>query len=74
MIIVDEEHDHSYKQEDHVAYHARDMAVLRARREDVPVVLASATPSLETEYNLDHGKYERLQLSARIGKAVMPKN
>ena len=73
MIIVDEEHDHSYKQEDHVAYHARDMAVLRARREDIPVVLASATPSLETEYNLDHGKYERLQLSARIGKAVMPK-
>lgn len=73
MVIVDEEHDHSYKQEDHVAYHARDMAVLRARRESIPVVLASATPSLETEYNIDHGKYERLQLTARIGGAEMPK-
>ncbi len=73
MIIVDEEHDHSYKQEDHVAYHARDMAVLRARGESVPIVLASATPSLETEYNIDHGKYERLRLTSRIGDAVMPK-
>ena len=73
MIIVDEEHDHSYKQDDHVAYHARDMAVLRGQREDIPVVLASATPSLETEFNLDHGRYDRLCLTARIGTAVMPR-
>jgi primosomal protein N' (replication factor Y) len=73
MIIVDEEHDQSYKQEDHVVYHARDMAVLRAQRENIPVVLASATPSLETEYNVEQGKYSRLRLTARIGTAVMPR-
>jgi primosomal protein N' (replication factor Y) len=49
------------------------MAVLRAQREQIPVVLASATPSLETEYNIDHGKYARLRLTARVGTAVMPK-
>lgn len=73
MIIVDEEHDHSYKQDDHVAYHARDMAVLRGQRKQIPVVLASATPSLESEFNIDHARYHRLRLTSRIGTAVMPK-
>ncbi len=56
LIIVDEEHDPSYKQEDGVAYHARDMAVVRAQRSGVPIVLASATPSLESHINADVGR------------------
>ena len=51
LIIVDEEHDPAYKQEDGVHYHARDMAVVRARATKIPIVLASATPSVETEVN-----------------------
>ena len=57
LIIVDEEHDPSYKQEDGVLYHARDMAVVRAHFEQIPIVLASATPSLETLENVKNGKY-----------------
>ena len=72
LIVVDEEHDHSYKQEDQVIYHARDMAVARARFEKIPLVLASATPSLETVHNVQSGKYSELTLPSRHGGASMP--
>lgn len=72
LIVVDEEHDNSYKQEDGVLYHARDMAVLRASIEKCSVVLASATPSLETWSNAEAGKYQRVELASRYGKAVLP--
>ena len=73
LIVVDEEHDTSYKQEDGVLYNARDMAVLRASICGAQVVLASATPSLETWANAEAGKYRRLELTSRFGPAVMPK-
>ncbi|RYH10058.1 primosomal protein N' [Tropicimonas sp. IMCC6043] len=72
LIVVDEEHDSSYKQEDMVFYNARDMAVLRASLSDAQVVLASATPSLESWANAEAGKYARLQLGTRFGAAEMP--
>jgi len=72
LIVVDEEHDTSYKQEDGVLYNARDMAVLRAAINGAQVVLASATPSLETWANVEAGKYQRLELTSRFGDAVMP--
>ncbi|MHA1538961.1 MAG: replication restart helicase PriA [Alphaproteobacteria bacterium] len=72
LIIVDEEHENSYKQEEGVPYHARDMAVLRGALEKVPVILASATPSLESLSNVEKKKYEVLHLSDRFGEAVLP--
>lgn len=72
LIVVDEEHDTSYKQDDGVLYNARDMAVLRASLCGARVVLASATPSLESWANADAGKYERIELTSRFGPAVMP--
>nr|WP_238932950.1 primosomal protein N' [Sulfitobacter mediterraneus] len=72
LIVVDEEHDSSYKQEEGVLYNARDMAVLRAAICGAQVVLASATPSLETWANVEAGKYRRLDLTSRFGPAVMP--
>ncbi len=72
LIVVDEEHDPSYKQEDGVLYNARDMAVLRASLCDAQVVLASATPALETWVNARAGRYARLDLSARYGVAELP--
>ncbi|MBZ8118575.1 primosomal protein N' [Roseovarius sp. LXJ103] len=72
LIVVDEEHDSSYKQEEGVLYNARDMAVLRASICGAQVVLASATPSLESWSNAEAGKYTRLDLAARYGKAVLP--
>ncbi len=72
LLIVDEEHDASYKQEDGVIYNARDMAVARGRFEKFPVVLASATPSLESYHNVKQGKYKEVTLPARHGEAVMP--
>ena len=72
FLVVDEEHDPSYKQEEGVLYHARDMAVLRAQLAACPVVLASATPSLETLVNADSGKYSRLELLERHGEAELP--
>ena len=72
LIIVDEEHDASYKQEDGVLYHARDMAVARARFEGIPIILASATPSLETLENVREGKYRALHLPERFGAAGLP--
>ena len=72
LIIVDEEHDTSFKQEDGVRYHARDMAVMRSKLEDAAVILASATPALETVVNAEAGRYKRLKLSARPGAARLP--
>jgi primosomal protein N' (replication factor Y) len=72
LIVVDEEHDSAYKQEDGVHYHARDMAVVRGHIAKIPVVLASATPSIETEVNARRGRYRRLQLPERFGGAHLP--
>ena len=72
LIVVDEEHDTSYKQEDGVLYNARDMAVLRGAVTRCAVVLASATPSLESWANAEAGKYGRLNLGARFGAAELP--
>ncbi len=71
-IIVDEEHDTSYKQEESVVYHARDMAIVRAYMEDIPIVLATATPSLESWVNQKEGKYKRLHLESRFGGQILP--
>jgi primosomal protein N' (replication factor Y) len=72
LIVVDEEHDPAYKQEDGVHYHARDMAVVRARNAKIPIVLASATPSLETEVNARRGRYTRIALHERFGGNRVP--
>ena len=72
LIVVDEEHDPAYKQEDRVFYNARDMSVVRARIGNFPVVLASATPSLESRVNAEQGRYERLVLPVRFAQAAMP--
>jgi primosomal protein N' (replication factor Y) (superfamily II helicase) len=72
LIVVDEEHDPAYKQEDGVHYHARDMAVVRSHIAKIPVVLASATPSLESEVNARRGRYARLALPERFGGQRMP--
>jgi primosomal protein N' (replication factor Y) len=72
LIVVDEEHEQAYKQEEGVIYHARDMAVVRSRIENSAVVLASATPSLETYVNAVSGRYHWLKLPRRHGAAVMP--
>ena len=72
LIVVDEEHDAGYKQEDGVHYHARDMAVVRARIADIPIVLSSATPSVETVVNARRGRYRRLALAERFGGQHLP--
>ncbi len=72
LIVVDEEHDTSYKQEDGVLYNARDMSVLRGNLEAAQVILASATPSLESWSNAEAGKYQRLDLTTRFGVATLP--
>jgi primosomal protein N' (replication factor Y) len=72
LIVVDEEHDASFKQEEGVIYHARDMAVVRAREGGIPIILASATPSLETQTNVAAGRYGRVHLPSRHGTAVLP--
>lgn len=72
LIVVDEEHDTSYKQEEGVMYQARDMAVARARCEKIPVLLASATPSLESWVNVQQGRYRLLHLPNRHGGAQLP--
>ncbi len=72
LIVIDEEHDTSYKQEDMGNYHARDMAILRAKISGMPVVLASATPSAETLENVNLGKYQQLKLTSRFGGAQLP--
>jgi primosomal protein N' (replication factor Y) len=72
LIVVDEEHDPAYKQEDGARYHARDMAVVRARGADIPIVLVSATPSVETEVNARSGRYARVHLPKRFGSSNLP--
>ncbi|MFT7722827.1 MAG: primosomal protein N' [Roseateles sp.] len=73
LIVVDEEHDPSYKQQDGARYSARDLAVWRAHDLKVPVVLGSATPSLESWQHAESGRYERLTLASRIGGGALPK-
>ena len=73
LIIVDEEHDDSYKQGDGVRYHARDMAVVRGKMEQCPVVLASATPSVESWFNAHHNRYELLRINKRATPKPVPK-
>lgn len=72
LIVVDEEHDASYKQEEGVLYNARDMAIVRAQLANCPIVLASATPSLETYCNAQSGKYEQIHLTHRFAGATLP--
>ncbi len=72
LIVVDEAHETSFKQEDGVMYHARDVAVMRASLTGIPIVLASATPAIETQVQAERGTYERLLLSGRFGAARMP--
>jgi len=72
LIVIDEEHETAFKQEEGVVYHARDMAVVRARFCAAPAVLVSATPSLETLANVEAGRYRRLTLPTRHGGAVLP--
>ncbi|WP_225876172.1 primosomal protein N' [Lysobacter solisilvae (ex Woo and Kim 2020)] len=73
LIVIDEEHDGSFKQLDGIRYHARDFALVRAKALDVPIVLGSATPSLETLRNASSGRYAHLQLRARAGVARSPR-
>lgn len=73
LIVVDEEHDPAYKQEDGAHYHARDMAVVRGSIAKIPIILASATPSVESEVNARKGRYRRIHLPERFGGAHLPK-
>ncbi len=73
LIVIDEEHDASYKQQDGIRYHARDFALVRAKALDVPVLLGSATPSLESLHNARAGRYAHLRLTHRAGEAKAPR-
>ncbi len=73
LLIVDEEHDGSYKQEESPRYHGRDVAVMRAKREGAVVVLGSATPSLESWSNAEKGRYELVQMTERVAGRALPK-
>ena len=73
LVIVDEEQDHSFKQEDGVIYNARDMAVLRSSLERSTVILSSATPSLESWVNAKNGKYSYAKIDKRYGQATLPR-
>ena len=72
LIILDEEHDMSYKQQEGVRYHARDVAIMRAKQEGISVVMGSATPSLESLANVIRGRYQLCELNERVADAVMP--
>ena len=72
IFIVDEEHDQSYKQQDHFRYSARDIAVVRAHRANVPILLGTATPSLDTLYNAHNSRYQHFILPERAGSAIHP--
>ncbi|QEP43275.1 primosomal protein N' [Ectothiorhodospiraceae bacterium BW-2] len=72
LIIIDEEHDSSFKQQDHWRYSARDVAIKRAQLESIPIVLGSATPSMESWYHAEAGRYQRLRLSQRAGAGELP--
>ncbi|MGJ0624776.1 primosomal protein N' [Xenorhabdus bovienii] len=69
VIIIDEEHDSSYKQQEGWRYHARDLAVFRAKKENIPIMMGTATPALETLFNVQQGKYRQLTLTQRAGEA-----
>jgi primosomal protein N' (replication factor Y) len=73
LIVVDEAHETSFKQEEGVHYHARDVAVMRAKLEEIPVVLASATPAIESRHQVTLGVYQELKLPERFGGAEMPR-
>ena len=72
LIVIDEEHESTFKQETTPRYHARDVAVKRAQMEGIPILLGSATPSLETWRNADRGRYTRLSMPSRVGGRPMP--
>lgn len=72
LIVIDESHDHSFKQEDVVNYQGRDMAVVRAKMEQIPIILATATPDLETICNVESGKYDVVKLQSRFAAAQLP--
>jgi len=72
LIVIDEEHDTSYKQQDGIRYHARDFALVRGKALDIPVLLGSATPSLESLHNANTGRYQHLRLHQRAGSATPP--
>lgn len=72
LIVIDESHDHSFKQEDVVNYQGRDMAVVRAKMESFPIILSTATPDLETVCNVEDGKYDCVKLQSRYAAAVLP--
>src|SRR3984885_10577060 len=72
LIIVDEEHDSSYKQEENPRYHARDVAVMRAKLAEAPVVLGSATPSLESWHNAERGRYALIEMPERVNERPLP--
>ena len=74
LIVIDESHDHSFKQEDVVNYQGRDMAVARAKFEQFPVILSTATPDLETLCNVESGKYDAVYLKSRFAAALLPEN
>jgi primosomal protein N' (replication factor Y) len=73
LLVVDEEHDASFKQQDGFRYSARDLAILRAQRLKIPVLLGSATPSLETLHNARSGRYRHLRLNSRVRQAALPR-
>ncbi len=73
LIVVDEAHEPSFKQEDGVQYHARDAAVMRAKFEDIPVVLSSATPAIESRHMAEIGRYREVSLPDRFGGAACPR-
>ena len=72
LIVVDEAHEPSFKQEEGVQYHARDVAVMRGKFEDIPVILSSATPAIETRHMVDIGRYREVRLPARFAGATLP--
>lgn len=72
LIIIDEEHDTSYKQQEGLRYHARDVAIVRARQANIPIILGSATPALESLQNAEQGRYALLKLNQRAGGATVP--
>lgn len=72
LIVIDESHDHSFKQEDVVNYQGRDMAIVRAKIEHLPIILSTATPDLETLVNVEDGKYDCVKLQSRYASAKLP--
>ena len=72
LIVVDEAHEPSFKQEDGVQYHARDVAVMRGQFEDIPVILSSATPAIESRHMVEIGRYREVKLPQRFAGATLP--